>query len=118
MNSEALQIIGSANLRLAAHLAEARRCLRGEGDFGAENVREMSALLSDMEPIVKTSAELRETQPALGAFLDKYKSHLQELDTLLVQIRVALEQQRLSLGASREQNQAVTRWASAFQQTR
>jgi hypothetical protein len=106
------------NASLSGLLAEARRALRGECDFGVEDVRKIRGPVEEMAPIMAQSAEMRRFQPELAGQLDLYKSQLGELQTTLGQIRVMLLARQASLEAGRAQLSAVSQWMGAFRQTR
>jgi hypothetical protein len=106
------------NGSLSGMLAEARRALRGECDFGVEEVRKIRGPVEEMAPIMAQSAAMRRLQPELAGQLDLYKSQLGELQTTLGQIRVMLLARQASLEAGRAQISAVSRWMGAFRQTR
>jgi len=109
-------------LRVNAHLTElleaARRALRGEGNFGAEEVRELQQPVEEMAPIVAECAELRRLRPELTKQLDLYKANLGDLQTTLEQVRIMLVARQASLEAGRAQLCAVSQWMTAFRQTR
>ena len=71
------------NTRLAELLAGTRRALRGEGNFGVKEVRQLRQPLQEMAPIVAESSELRRLRPELDGQLDLYKSNLGQLETTL-----------------------------------
>jgi hypothetical protein len=118
MNDDLRGALQRVNDRMAELLKNAQDALRGERDFTPEDIRQLRETMDAMAPIVAQSCELRRRQPELGAPLDLYKSHLNELQTTLEQIRVTLLVQQASLRASRSQLNAVSRWAATFSQTR
>ncbi len=79
--------------------------------------RQLRETMDAMAPIVAQSYELRRRQPELGAPLDLYKSHLNEVQSTLEQIRVTLLVRQASLRASQSHMNAVSRWAATFTQT-
>jgi hypothetical protein len=103
---------------LTGYLAEARRALRGECDFGVEDVRRIRGPVDEMAPVLAHSTELLRLQPELAGQLDLYKSQLGDLQTTLGQIRVMLLARQASLEAGRAQLSAVSQWMGAFRQTR
>ena len=106
------------NDRMAELLKNAKGALHGERDFAPGDIRELRETMDAMAPIVAQSYELRRRQPDLGAPLDLYKTHLNELQSTLEQIRVTLLVRQASLRAGQSQLQAVAHWATAFSQTR
>lgn len=118
MSGAVRQTLSRVNASLGGLLEEARRALRGESDFGVEEVRRMRRPIEEMSPIIAQSAELRRLQPELDGQLDLYKSQLGELQTTLAQIRVMLLARQASLEAGRAQLVAVSHWVTAFRQTR
>lgn len=118
MSDPVRQTMLRVNARLAELLEGARRALRGEGNFGAEEVRQLRQPVEEMAPIVAESAELRRLRPELDGQLDLYKSNLGQLQTTLEQIRIMLLARQASLEAGRAQLCAVSQWMTAFRQTR
>ena len=118
MSETAGQTAERINGRLAGLLEEARGALRGEHDFDVEDVRRLSELVAEMDPIVLQAAELRRLQPEIVEHLDCYKSQLGELQTCLVQIQVMLLSRVASLQAGQVHTTAMARWVSAYGQTR
>jgi hypothetical protein len=112
------QTLLRVNTSLAGLLAEARRALRGECDFGVEDVRKIRGPVEEMAPIMEQSAELRRLRPELAGQLDLYKSQLSDMQITLGQIRVMLLARQASLEAGRAQLSAVSQWMGAFRQTR
>lgn len=118
MNDDLQGALQRVNDRIAGLLKNAQGALRGECDFAAEDIRQLRKTMDAMAPIVAQSFELRRRQPELGVPLDLYKSHLNELQGTLEQIRVTLLVRQASLRASQSQLQAVAQWAATFSQTR
>ncbi len=112
------QTLIRVNDSLAGLLAEARRALRGECDFGVEDIRKIRGPVEEMAPIMAESTKLLRMQPELDRELDLYKSQLGDLQTTLGQIRVMLLARQASLEAGRAQLSAVSQWMGAFRQTR
>jgi len=112
------QTILRVNARLAGLLEEARCALRGERDFGVEEVRKIRQPVEEMATIVARSAELRRMQPELTGEFDLYKARLGEMQTTLAQIRAMLLARQASLEAGRAQLSAVSQWINAFRNTR
>jgi len=112
------QTIERVNARLAGLIENARRALRGEGEFKAEDVRQLREPVEEMAPIVAQSPDLRLAQPEIVGELDLYKVHLGELQTTLNQLRVMLLARQASLCSDQTHVSAVSRWASTLRQTR
>jgi len=112
------QTLLRVNASLAGYLADARRAIRGECDFGVEEVRRIRGPVDEMAPVMAHSMELLRMQPELAGHLDLYKSQLGDLQTTLGQIRVMLLARQASLEAGRAQLSAVSQWMGAFRQTR
>lgn len=118
MAETAMQTVVRVNSCLGQLLDGARRALRGESEFDAEDVRRLRQPVTEMTAIVAQSAELRSRDPEIGGPLDLYVSQLAELQTLLVRIRVMLHSRQASLQTCQAHHTAVSRWVTAFQQTR
>jgi hypothetical protein len=112
------QTLIRVNTSLAGLLSEARRAVRGERDFGAEDIRKIRQPVEEMAPIMAESAELLQMQPELAGQIDLYKTQLGDLQSTLGQIRVMLLARQASLEAGRAQLSAVSQWMGAFRQTR
>jgi hypothetical protein len=103
---------------LGERLEDAKRALRGEAEFEAENVSQLRTTIEKMAPIVAKSKELRRRYPDIAPRLGHYKSQLSELQKLTHQLQVVLATKQASLVPSQSQNVAVSRWVTALQQTR
>jgi len=110
--------VSETNTKLGAMLAETRRALTGEREFGVEQVQALSALTAPMAPVMHRAAELRKLHPEMAAPLDSYKSLVHELQTAVEQVRMMLLARRSQMDAGRVQLDAVTQWANALGQTR
>src|SRR5271157_4388901 len=97
MGDRLRQTVERINARLATLIENARRALRGEGEFNAESVRELREPVEEMAPIVAQSSDLRRSQPEIVGELDLYRVHLGELQTTLNQLRVMLLARQASL---------------------
>ena len=75
---------------MAELLKNAQGTLRGERDFTPEDIGQLRETMDAIAPIVAQSFWLRRRQPELGAPLDLFKSHLNELQATLEQSRVTL----------------------------
>jgi hypothetical protein len=116
--SELLHTIEGVSSQLATLLAETKRALSGESDFGVEQVRALSQPVAAMAPIMARAAELQSLHPEIAAPLDHYKSLLRELQTALDRVRVMLLARRSQMDAGRVQLDAVSNWANALSHTR
>jgi hypothetical protein len=110
--------IGDINAQLAAMLADTKRALAGEREFGAEQVRSLSEPIAAMALVMERAAELRKLHPEIAGPLDLYKSQLNELQTTLEQVRMMLLARRSQMDAGRVQLEAVSQWANALGHTR
>ena len=110
--------ISSVNGRLAALLGETKQALRGERDFGPEQIRALRDPVSEMDPIMSGSQELRVLQPELAGGLDLYKSQIGDLQDTLEKVRVMLLARQAQMLADRSQLHAVNHWANTLGQTR
>ncbi len=106
------------NGQLASMLAGAKGALNGESEFGVEQVRALSAPITEMAPVMERASELRKQHPELAEQLDLYKSQLLELQKTLEQLSMMLHARRSQMDAGRKQLNAVSQWASALGQTR
>ena len=114
MSSPLREKIESVNTRVQSLLAETKRALAGQCEFGLEQVTTLSALIEGMEPVMARAAEFRRSEPEIATSLDEYKAHLAELQTALDQVRVMLLAKRQQTVAGRIQLNAVKHWANAF----
>lgn len=112
------QTVERVNMRLAQVLRNMQASLRGECRFAANDVRSLSTVLAEMEPVIIRSAELRRSKPGIAGQLDLYKSQLLELQNTVEKLRVTLLVQKASVESSRDQVTAVSQWCTAFRQTR
>jgi len=111
-------IVESVSAQLAELLEESKLALLGQRDFRVENAIQLRTTMDKMAPILAQSGELRRTHPEIGAQLDRYKSLLRELQEIIRHLRVMLLAKQASLGPRQSHNVAVSRWISAFRQTR
>jgi len=118
MGETVRQTISRVNGRLAGMLELARGALRGEANFGVEDILKLRQPLDEMAGIVAESAQLRSMQPELAGDLDLYKTQLGELQTNLTKIRMMLLARQASMEAGRAQLSAVSHWINAYRQTR
>ena len=110
--------ITGINGRLAALLSETKQALRGERDFGPEQIRALREPVTEMDPIMSGSKELRVLQPELAGELDLYKSQIGDLQDTLEKVRVILRARQAQMRADRSQLHAVNHWANTLGQTR
>ncbi len=118
MDSALCGKIGDINAQLAAMLADTKRALAGEREFGVEQVRSLSEPIAAMALVMERAAELRKLHPEIAGPLDLYKSQLSELQTTLEQVRMMLLARRSQIDAGRAQLEAVSQWANALGHTR
>lgn len=118
VSSEILSKIETINRELIALVADTKRALAGERDFGVEQVRALSQPIGEMAPIMARATDLRALHPEIAAPLDLYKSLLRELQIALDRIRVMLLARRSQMDACRVQLDAVSNWANALSHTR
>ena len=117
MSMSLRQKIDAINVRIQAQHADTRLALRGERDFGVEQVLALSASIEEMAPMVAQTKQLRPPEPELAAQVERYKSQLRELQITLDQIRLMLLTKRAQMLTRGGQLEAVSKWAGAFQQT-
>ena len=110
--------IAGVNGKLAVLLGETRQALRGERDFGPEQIHALREPLTEMDPIMSCSKELRVLQPELEGELDLYKSQIGELQDTLEKVRVMLLARQAQMLANRSQLHAMNSWANTLGQTR
>jgi hypothetical protein len=110
--------IAGVNGKLAVLLGETKQALRGERDFGPEQIHALRQPLTEMDPIVSGSKELRVLQPELEGELDLYKSQIGELQDTLEKVRVMLLARQAQMLANRSQLHAMNSWANTLGQTR
>jgi hypothetical protein len=116
--TEIAKEISETNAHLERLLGHTRQSLRGESSFGVEQVRALSALISEMPPRMARSQELRASDPAIAAAIDRYKSNLGELHLALQQMHMMLLSRRSQMESGRVQLDAVRQWAGALSHTR
>jgi hypothetical protein len=117
MASQERHTIERANARIAALLANTRRALSGEREFGVAKVNDLCEPIQEMAPLMARAVELRATDPEISRELDLYRSQLAELQTALEQVRVMLLAHRDQIDAGRTQLDAMSHWAAALRQT-
>ncbi len=118
MKEAVRQTLLRVNARLSELLQESRGALRGERNFGLEEIQKLRKPIEEMAPVIAESASARSFQPEIAGQFDLYKSQLEELQNTLQQIRVMLLARQASLEAGRAQLSAVSHWVAAFRQTR
>jgi len=112
------ETIANANTRLGSLLAETKQALRGERDFGPEQIRALRDSLTPMDPLMAQAEELRLLQPELEGELDLYKAQLGDLQATLEKVRMMLLARQANLCANHAQISAVSKWAQRLDQTR
>ena len=105
--------IKATNARVAFLLEETRRALRGERNFGPEQVRAISQPVAEMAPLLTDAKRLTAQEPDLEPEIARYKEQLLELHTALEQVRMMLMANRGGVERARQQLDAVSRWADA-----
>ncbi len=66
MSMSLRQKIDAINVRIQALHADTQLALRGEREFGVEQVRALSASIQEMAPMMARAAELRTVEPELA----------------------------------------------------
>ena len=112
------ETITGVNGKLAVLLGETKAALRGERDFGPEQILALREPLTEMDPIMSGSKALRVLQPELEGELDLYKSQIGDLRDTLEKVRVMLLARQAQMLANRSQLQAVNHWAQTLSHTR
>jgi len=113
-----LERITTANTLLRDLLADARKALSGERDFGPEQVQAFSGLLAKMAPVMAEAKAPEASQSEIASEVEVYKGQLRELQIVLDHVRMMLLARRSQMDAGSVQLQAVTQWATALGQTR
>ena len=110
--------VHAVNAKLASMISRMREALAGRQNFQAEDVRELSEPVSEMEPILAEAKRLRTLQPDLDGELEAYTGNLGEAQKALEQLRFMLLARRANLDAMRSHIETVGYWAAAYRQTR
>lgn len=118
MATELSDKLARINTLLAELLPAARRALIGEGEFGVEQIRALSAPIAEMAPVMARAAELRIQHPEIAAQLDRYKSQLRDLQLTIEKVHVVLLARRATMQSGRVHLQSVSQWADALKLTR
>jgi hypothetical protein len=113
-----LEKIRHINTRMSELVEMTQKALRGEGPFGAQEVRKIREPLTEIEPILRDSVELRQSEPELAAQIEVYKTYLLQLQKTVERLRVGLILQKVSLGTKRERVNATAKWCAAYHHTR
>ena len=103
--------IAAVNAQVGFLLEETRRALRGERDFGPDQVHAIAQPVSEMAPILASAKELTEQEPGVEQEIAEYKQQLRELHLALDQVRMMLTARRGEMDRSRQHLDAVSRWA-------
>lgn len=104
--------IAAVNARIGALLLDSQRALRGERNFGSEEVRAISGPVSEMAPVM-ARAELTAQDPEIAEELALYKRQLAELHGALENVRMMLMARRGQIEEAGSHLEAVSRWAAA-----
>src|SRR5271154_4014062 len=112
------QTVEKLNSRMGELLEGAQGALRGECNFGANEVRALRMVLAEMDPVIAQSEELRRTQPEMGEALNLYRSQLVNLQKTVERLRITLLVHRSTLEGHRTHLSAASLWCTAFQRTR
>jgi hypothetical protein len=111
--------VTEVNSKIAIHVDRARRTLIGAAVFDVDSVRELMVLVSQMEPHVRAARRPNTQASREFSFqMDVYRKHLQGLSKSIEQIRMMLLARRGELEFSHRHMSAVSRWTSAYQQTK
>lgn len=105
--------IAAVNARIGALLLDSQRALRGERNFGSEEVRAISGPVSEMAPVMARAAELTAQDPEIAEELALYKRQLAELHGALENVRMMLMARRGQIEEAGSHLEAVSRWAAA-----
>jgi len=105
--------IAAANARIGALLLDSQRALRGERNFGPEEVSAISGPVSEMAPVMAHAAELTAQDPEIAAELATYRRQLAELHGALENVRMMLIARRGQMDEAGKHLEAVSRWAAA-----
>jgi hypothetical protein len=97
---------------------ETRRSLAGQREFDLDLVQDLSALISQADPVVRRARALRVEDPEFAAPLDHYLHLAQDLRCELEKVNMMLLARRSALHEARTQLHAVTQWTSALSSTR
>src|ERR1700683_2747247 len=98
MMESALSVrVHAVNVKLASLVSRMRDALDGRQNFQAEDVRELSEPVSEMEPILAEAKRLRTLQPDLDGELETYTGNLGEAQKALEQLRFMLLARRANL---------------------
>jgi hypothetical protein len=103
------------NAQLAALLPATQSALIGESLFTVNELRALSAPISEMAPIL-AAAKLTQ-DPQVTAQIQTYKAHLRNVQPTLERLRQMLLAQRSQLATNQAQLQAVSDWATALSST-
>jgi chromosome segregation ATPase len=105
--------IAAVNARIGALLLDSQRALRGEVNFGPEEIRAIAAPVAEMAPVMAQAEELTAQDPQLAEELATYKRQLAELHTALENVRMMLTARRGQVERASKHVEAVSRWAAA-----
>ncbi len=118
MSEDLRKKVECINARVSGLVNETRSSLRGESNFGMDEILRIREPLDQMSEIMRQTAAVRTMMPEISGQLDEYKSQLGELQGILDKVRVMLLARQASLMAGRAQIDAAAQWMNAFQETR
>lgn len=118
MDDSILNRVRSANDRLRSVVDLMHGALAGRCQFGAEDMRAISAPLSEMLPLVADAKRLRKLQPELEGAFEAYAETLSAVQTSLDQMRFMFLARRAQIESTRGHIETVGRWADTLRQTR
>ena len=104
------------NAQLAALLPATQSALIGESLFTVNELRALSAPISEMAPIL-AAANLAPQDPQVTAQLQTYKAHLRNLQPTLERLRQMLLALRSQLASNQAHLKAASDWAAALSTT-
>jgi hypothetical protein len=104
------EIVEHSNVVLAALLRDARRSLRGESAFSAEQLLRLEEPMAAMAAVMAQSAEIHVAEPNLAEPLELYASQLLELQSVLERIHILLVVQRRAMEAGSVQLSVAADW--------
>ena len=106
------------NANLAVLLQDVQGALRGERNFGVENVIKLRGTIEEMDVVLRKYGDLQSTQSDSAAELQLYKIQLNQLQTAIRQLRIMLLARKSDLQALLSHHTAVSRWVGVLNQTR
>jgi hypothetical protein len=104
------EIVEHSNAVLTELLRDARRSLRGESAFSADQLLRLEEPMAAMAAVMARSEELRAAEPNLVEPLELYTSQLVELQRILEGIHVLLVLQKRAMEAGDAQLSVLMEW--------